>query len=88
MPKEKNNVDSDFIAIKSLFEAGNVKTMRLLEEQAPTKMAKNLGLNYNSYLDKLINPEKFAIKHIFKMAKSCELNPDLIFDIIKKQYKV
>lgn len=80
-------MDADFLAIKSLFEAGNLKTMRLLEEQAPTKMAKTLGLNYNSYLDKLRNPEKFAVKHIFKMAKACNLNPAIIFEIIQKEYK-
>jgi hypothetical protein len=80
-------MDADFLAIKSLFEAGNVKTMRLLEEQAPTKMAKTLGLNYNSYLEKLRSPEKFAVRHIFIMAKICGLDPNVIFDIIKKEYK-
>ena len=38
-------MDSDFLAIKSLFEAGNVKKTGLLEEQSPTKMAKALVLN-------------------------------------------
>lgn len=80
-------MDADFLAIKSLFEAGNVKRMRLLEEQAPTKMARTLGLNYNSYLDKLRSPEKFSIKHIIKMAAICELQPSLIFDIIIKECK-
>jgi len=80
-------MDADFLAIKSLFEAGNVKRMRLLEEQAPTKMAKNLGLNYNSYLDKLSSPEKFSIKHIIKMASLCKLDPNIIFGVILKEHK-
>lgn len=80
-------MDADFLAIKSLFEAGNVKSMRLLEEQAPTKMAKTLGLNYNSYLDKLRSPEKFTLKHIFIMAEACSLNPTIILDIVRKEYK-
>ncbi len=48
--------NTDFLAIKSLFESGIIKSMKLLEKQGPTKMAKALGLQYNSYLDKLNNP--------------------------------
>lgn len=81
-------MDADFLAIKSLFEAGNVKRMRLLEEQAPTKMAKTLGLNYNSYLDKLRSPEKFNVKHIMKMASVCEIQPNLIFEIIVRECRL
>ncbi|OAQ41968.1 hypothetical protein A5893_02285 [Pedobacter psychrophilus] len=75
--------DGDFLAIKSLFEAGHVRKMALLKEQSPTKIAKLLGLQYNSYLDKLDNPEKFTVKHIFKIALVCQIDPCLIFDIIQ-----
>lgn len=83
--QENENIDPDFLAIKSLFESGIIKSMRLLEKQAPTKMAKKLGLQYNSYQEKLIDPSKFTIKHIFNMARLCDLNPDLIYKIIKNQ---
>jgi hypothetical protein len=75
--------DGDFLAIKSLFEAGHIKKMALLKEQSPTKVAKLLGLQYNSYLDKLDNPEKFTVKHIFTLALVCQMDPCLIFDIIQ-----
>lgn len=90
MSKRKNSdgLDSDFIAIKSLFESGIAKSMVILEQQGPTKMAKELGLQYNSYLEKLKNPDKFTFKHIFKMATLCELNPDLIYKVIKKQLNI
>lgn len=80
---KKEILDSDFLAIKSLFEAGHVKKMSLLKEQAPTKVAKLLGLQYNSYLDKLDNPVKFTVKHIFAIALLCQLDPCLIFEIIQ-----
>lgn len=82
---KSNNIDPDFLAIKSLFESGIIKSMKLLEKQGPTKMAKALGLRYNSYLDKLNNPQKFTLSHIFKIADLCELNPDLVYQVIKKQ---
>ena len=87
MSKQINNIDSDLLAIKSLFEAGLVQKMRLLEEQAPTKMAKLLGLNYNSYHDKLINPEKFTIRHILLIAKLCNLDANIIFEVVKNEVK-
>ena len=79
------NIDADFLAIKSLFESGIIKSMKLLEKQAPTKMAKSLGLQYNSYLEKLNHPEKFTLLHVFKMAELCDLDPDLIYQLIKEQ---
>ena len=82
---EMKNLDSDFLAIKSLFESGNVRSMRLLEEQAPTKMSRSLGINYNSYLEKLRCPDKFTIRHLLKMAKLCELDPLLIFNVIRTE---
>lgn len=85
MKKQADKIDSDFLAIKSLFESGNVKKIRLLEEQAPTKMSKALGLNYNSYLEKLRNPEKFTIKHILLICKLCQLNPNLVFETIRTE---
>lgn len=75
---KSNNTDPDFLAIKSLLESGIIKSMKLLEKQGPTKMAKALGLQYNSYLDKLNNPQKFTFAHIFKMVDLCDLDPDLI----------
>ncbi|MGJ1436912.1 hypothetical protein [Sphingobacterium siyangense] len=82
------NPNPDFLAIKSLFESGIIKSMKLLEKQGPTKMAKALGLQYNSYLDKLGNPQKFTFAHIFKMADLCDLDPDLIYKVIKNQVDV
>ncbi|MBL1410798.1 hypothetical protein [Sphingobacterium faecale] len=79
-------MDADFLAIKSLFESGIITKMQTLEEQAPTKIAKALGLQYYSYLDKLKEPNKFTFKHIFKIAELCQLNPDLIYNVIKSQY--
>ncbi len=51
-------------------------------------MAKALGLQYNSYLDKLGNPQKFTFAHIFKMADLCDLDPDLIYKVIKNQIDI
>jgi len=85
---KSNSTDPDFLAIKSLFESKIIKSMKLLEKQGPTKMAKALGLQYNSYLDKLNNPQKFTFAHIFKIANLCDLDPDLIYKVIKNQARV
>lgn len=82
-----DGMDSDFLAIRSLFESGHIKKMKQLEEQAPTKMAKLLGLHYNSYLDKLNGPEKFSVKHINTIAYACRLDPTIIFDVIQNEIK-
>ncbi len=65
--------------------AGNIKKMSFLKEQSPTNIAKFLGIQYNSYLDKLDHPEKFYVKHIYMLAKACELDPKIIFDVIGKE---
>lgn len=82
---ENINLDPDFLAIRSLFESGYIKRMALLKEQSPTKIAKLLGLQYNSYLDKLDFPEKFLVKHIYLLALSCQIDPNIIFNIIQKE---
>jgi len=53
----------------------------------PTKVAQLLGLNYDSYHDKLSNPEKFTSLHINIMAYAFRINPDIIHNVIRKQIR-
>lgn len=87
--KEYNleDIDPDFIAIRSLFISGHIKKMKQLEKQSPTKVANLLNLQYNSYHEKLNNPGGFTIGHINLLAYACCLDPTVIHEIIQKEIK-
>lgn len=80
-------LDSDFLAIRSLLISGHIKSMRQLDQQSPTKIALLLGINYNSYHDKLKDPGLFTEAHVNLLAHACRLDPFFIQDIIKVEIK-
>lgn len=59
--------------------------MYQLVNRSPTKIAELLGINYDSYHDKLQNPEKFTTFHINTMAYVFKIDPNIINDIIQKE---
>ncbi|KHJ37918.1 hypothetical protein PBAC_19300 [Pedobacter glucosidilyticus] len=77
----------EFLAIRSLFLTGHIKKMSQLEKQSPTKIASLLKLQYNSYHEKLQNPELFSEFHINLLAYACKINPLIIHDIIQAETK-
>ncbi len=82
---ELEGLDSDFLAIRSLLISGHIKSMKQLDQQSPTKIALLLGMNYNSYHDKLKSPGLFTQAHINLLAYACRLDPDVIHHIIKTE---
>ncbi len=80
-------LDSDFLAIRSLLISGHIKSMRQLDQQSPTKIALLLGMNYNSYHDKLKNPGLFTEAHINLLAYACRLDPAFIHKIIQAEVR-
>jgi len=83
--KNEDGIDTEFENIQLLFLSGKVKHMYELLERSPTKIASLLGLNYNSYHDKLRNPEKFTSLHINTIAYAIRINPDIIHNVIQKE---
>lgn len=84
---ELDEMDEDFLAIRSLFLAGSVNKMYRLAKQSPTKVSKLLGMNYESYHEKLLNPEKFSELHINTMAYAIGIDPTIIHDVIQKEIR-
>jgi len=80
-----DDLDKDFLSIRSLFLSGSIPNMYKLVKHSPTKVAKLLGLNYSSYHSKLVDPEKFTLFHINVLAFAVRIDPNVIHDIIQKQ---
>lgn len=83
-------MDSDFVSIRSLFISASISKMYQLVKQSPTKIARLLGLNYEAYHDKLLNPEKFTELHINTLSYAIQIDPVIIHNIIQREirYKV
>ncbi|WP_443938804.1 hypothetical protein [Pedobacter sp. MW01-1-1] len=79
------NMDPDFLSIRSMFISGSLKNMYQLVKHSPTKISKLLGLNYDAYHTKLLNPEKFSLLHINILAFALHINPNIINTLIQKQ---
>ena len=80
-----DGMDPDFISIRSLFLSGSISKMYQLVKHSPTKVSKLLGLNYDAYHTKLVQPEKFSILHINVLAYAVKIDPMIIFEIIQKE---
>jgi hypothetical protein len=80
-------IDSKFEDIHILFLSGKITTMYQLVSRSPTKVAKLLGINYDSYHSKLKNPENFTEYHINTLAYAFKIDPDLIHNIIQKEIR-
>ena len=80
----------EFEAIKAMFETGKIKKMTQLEKLSPTKLSKLLGINYGRYIEKLHNPELFALRELVKFSEIIDIDFKLLADtviaeIIKKK---
>jgi hypothetical protein len=83
MPKEEKN--SQFIVIRSMFISGSVKKMKDIEKIYPTLVAKELRINHSRYIQKLYNPQEFTIQHLIGLSNLLEMDIQLIWDVILKQ---
>jgi len=84
MPKRANKT---YLSIKSMFEQGNVRQMRDLEQLFPTSLSRDLNINHGRYIERLYNPEKFSFKQIFKFASLINVDPKIISDVIVSELK-
>ncbi len=83
MPKEEKN--SQFLAIRSMFLSGSVKRMKDIEKLYPTLVAKSLRINHSRYIQKLYKPEGFTILQLNELAKLLDIDIHLILDVVIKQ---
>lgn len=83
MPKEEKN--SQFLAIRSMFLSGNVRRMKDIEKLYPTLVAKSLRLNHSRYIQKLYKPGGFTMQQLNELAKLLEVDIRLILDVIVPQ---
>jgi len=78
-------MDPDFLSIRSIFISGSISNMYQLVKHSPTKISRLLGLNYDAYHTKLLNPEKFSILHVNVLAYAIQVDPIVIQEIIQKE---
>lgn len=83
MAREEN--ETQYKAVRLMFQSNNVKQMKDIQELYPTLIAKALGINHSRYIQKLYKPEEFSIKHIVDLANLLGIDPRLITDVIFKQ---
>lgn len=81
----KTGNTNTFIAIKSMFEQGNVAKMKDIEKLFPTAMAIALGMNHNRYVLCLYDPEKFLAKDLILFARLVDIDSRLIWEVIAKE---
>ncbi len=81
----KGEKNSKFIAIKSMFLSGSVKSMKDIEKLYPTLIAKSLRINHSRYIQKLYKPEEFTIRQLDSLAKLLEIDIQMIINVIIKQ---
>lgn len=77
----------EFEEIGALFNQGSIERLSRLEELKPTKMHQVLQMGYNTYGDKMRNPERLTIEEVFKLSKIVGTDFSKIMDVIIKETK-
>ncbi|HTN44764.1 MAG TPA: hypothetical protein VL098_00330 [Flavipsychrobacter sp.] len=79
---EDTGKNIEFEAIKAMYETGKIKKLSQLEKLSPTKLSKLLGINYGRYIEKLHNPELFALRELVKFADIIDIEFKLLADTV------
>lgn len=74
-----------FIALKSMFEQGNVTRMKDIEKLFPTAIALELGMNHTRYVLCLYNPENLRAREILLFSSLINVNSNLVWQVIAKE---
>jgi hypothetical protein len=75
----------EFEEIGALFNQGSIKSISRLQEHKPTNLSKALQMGFNTFNDKLRNPERFSIEDIIKLAKVIGTDYKKVLDVIQKE---
>lgn len=82
----------EFEEIGALFNQGSIERLSRLEELKPTKMHQVLQMGYNTYGDKIRNPERLTIEEVVKLARIVGTDyskiMEVIFMEIRSKYKI
>jgi hypothetical protein len=75
--------DKRYGAVQSLIEAKIIQRFRDIFEYIPkTIVARDLKLNYRSFVSKINSPDRFTVKDITRMADLIEVAYVQLFEII------
>ncbi|WP_339708212.1 hypothetical protein [Algoriphagus aquimarinus] len=88
----KNSVNDfklieEFEGIGALFNQGSIVSLSRLQEHQPTNLSKALQMGFNTYTDKLRNPERFSLEDIIKLAIVIGTDYRKILEVIQKEIK-
>ncbi len=91
--RESKNSIYDFKLIKefeeigALFNQGSISSLSRLQEHKPTNLSKALQMGFNTYTDKLRNPERFSFEEVVKLAITIGTDYRKILEVILKEIK-
>src|SRR5690554_1154765 len=77
----------EFEEIGALFNQGSINSLSRLQEHKPTNLCKALQMGYNTYTDKLRNPERFSLEDIIKLSIVIGTDYRKILEVIQKEIK-
>lgn len=77
----------EFEEIGALFNQGSIKKLWRLQEHKPTKLSKALQMGFNTYLDKLRNPELFSLEDIVKLSIIIGTDYQKILKVIQSEIR-
>jgi len=91
--RESKNSISDFKLIKefegigALFNQGSIVSLSRLQEHQPTNLSKALQMGFNTYTDKLRNPERFSLEEIVKLSIAIGTDYKKILEVIQQEIR-
>jgi len=72
--------------IKVLIEAGHIKQFeQIFDTVSRTNMAKDLGMNYQTFIYRLNRPVAFTLEQLFAIAKLIGVERRIIIDLVINQ---
>jgi len=74
--------DTRYKAVKSLIESKSFKKLTDIFEIAPvSKVREDIGANYNTLQNRILNPELMTLQNLMSLAELFDVAPTLLFEL-------
>ena len=90
--ESKNSINEfklidEFEGIGALFNQGSIISLSRLQEHHPTNLSKALQMGFNTYTERLRNPERFSLEEIVKLSIVIGTDYKKILEVIQREIK-
>lgn len=80
---------NQYAILKAAWESGSLETLRDIQQIVPiTVLTEDMKLNYNTLSKRLLDPARFTVRDVYRLAALIGLEPSAIFNRILQEVQL